>query len=512
MRVHYGYEARTSFFLRPVTACLITWPGNIIAMRPVTAAGVAAVASFFNHVSGSLPLFHQSSYVRFEQLARSGLDYTHNDTIVRMSVLPEHTIAEPALLSDNDIGVIVVAGPFADHPSGEATPPSLHDGISRRMAAPAHSAPALFRGPLIGYSRSVSVCSSSNLDNEGDFRGATSVDSADSLLHAGQWVAAPSLSLDLTPQWLWVTNNTRVPVPELWQWLAADVDKDYSWSVRQGPPAALTNAAADVVLEKVASRAVNRLAAAAGVPDAVLDKLDASLRFTETEAVILGVPIGTGSSGSTHKFNAAGWEGLSLPCTPGSLRISLTEWSFPAEEFSIIARLALADDAWLRAALVKAAEAGVPGALDPPRSSVIIEPEAVVPGAGKWFTESAQDRPYYEAWKRDTNWFDNPVLTFHEKPFVTIKAKLQPRMPPSLDSIVRPLQPNCSDSRNGSGSGGGCLVWNLVQFHCSWTAHEYAKANFTGWLLCGDDDVDGRDNGAIRRGVFASVIAPERHQ
>ena len=94
---------------------------------------------------------------------------------------------------------------------------------------------------------------------------------------------------------------------------------------------------------------------------------------------------------------------------PGSFRVRWTEWSFPRAPFSILARLALDDDAWMRRAKAEAAAQHVEGADRPPNSGQQVAHRDIVPGRVN-FTESARDQPTYWAWHNDTHWMRQAVL------------------------------------------------------------------------------------------------------
>jgi hypothetical protein len=293
-----------------------------------------------------------------------GLDFTWNDTVVHVWVDPMTSgsiAALPATVQDGVLqGMEHVSGPLAALPGARAK-----------------------RGPLLGVNATLEVCSPQGawvLQEAGEEGAPRPPPHPDNITLFGVY-----------------GGLLHIPLAPLWGMLASCQTEDCTYSMRRGPPAALLERLHGVgpsagAREALAREILKAAAAAAGLPATPFP--DAALHVDASCAVVVGVAAGAAAAptlpsaagraaarraGATlptppHRellFSAAARAGARVagylfppllpsssspsslprepPCTPGSLRLTAVEWSFPAEPFHLLTRLALSGDAWLRA-------------------------------------------------------------------------------------------------------------------------------------------------------------------
>ena len=300
-----------------------------------------------------------------------------------------------------------------------------------------------------------------------------------------------------------------MPVDVVFSWLLHDVGHEYCWSVRQAQPDALATLP-DAALEQLAAQALAGLgpaaggggagtgapralsaaaagacggrafctradrssphavsfvaepaeavaaAAAAAAAEAVAAKVAAAAAMSaQSGAASASAPASSPSSSSSA---AAAGSAAPAACVPGSVRVSLSEWSFPSSNFSILARLAMDDDAWVWAARAAAAAEHVEGAERPPNSGVQVAHRDIVPGRVN-FTESARDAPTYWAWANDTHWMRQAVLKLFGETLVAVQARYYPEFRPMLEEFVAARRPAALPPHE---------EWTLVHWHPGW--------------------------------------------
>ena len=146
-----------------------------------------------------------------------------------------------------------------------------------------------------------------------------------------------------------------------------------------------------------------------------------------------------------------------LQCLSGSARIRFTEWSFPSTSFSILARLSMDDDEWVKAARELAIYESVEDATKPIDSGHQYRHKDIVPGKIN-FTETARDQPTYWAWANDTNWMSQAVFKFQGESFWNVSARFYPEFRPTLHEFIERHIPQ----------GRGVENWTLVHWQPGW--------------------------------------------
>jgi hypothetical protein len=245
------------------------------------------------------------------------------------------------------------------------------------------------RGALLGVNATLEKCMAGGEGGGGG--GATSSSSPSWVVvpRPGGAASPPPHPHNLTLYGLYA-GFLHIPLAPLWGWLGACQTLDCTFSMRNGPPAALKAAVASLPnkapggTSALAAQLLAQAAASAGLPAPTFK--EASMHLSKGAAVMVGEVASPTTSTSTSSaaaqasahtatlphilstpynevmFKLPGMAAQALglssalptltfspptPCTPGSLRLTAVEWSFPVEPFMLYSRLALSDDAWL---------------------------------------------------------------------------------------------------------------------------------------------------------------------
>jgi hypothetical protein len=154
-------------------------------------------------------------------------------------------------------------------------------------------------------------------------------------------------------------------------------------------------------------------------------------------------------------------------CIAGSKRIRFTEWSFPPTNFSIMARLALDDDAWVRSARRLAVADHIEDAAKPVDSGYQVPFRDIVPGKIN-FTETARDQPVYWAWANDSHWMRQAVVRVFGTVLWETRARYYPNPRLTLHQFVARYRRNSSSGIYLSSPH----KWTLVHWHPGWIDHD----------------------------------------
>ena len=266
----------------------------------------------------------------------------------------------------------------------------------------------------------------------------------------------------------------RIPVEIVFGWLQDDYKKEYCWSVRQSQPEALSALSLDK-LEKLAHSTFkeSRIQGHKTHNSSPLQTFTLNgVRFTcpaeesyctgvdmisnSAEMYFINIPRSTEellkslSSSETNKQHP-------VQCLAGSARIRFTEWSFPSTAFSILARLAMDDDAWVKSARELAIYESVEDATKSIDSGRQYLHKDIVPGKIN-FTETARDQPTYWAWANDTNWMTQAVFKFQGVSLWNVSARFYPEFRPTLHEFIAKHKPE----------GRGTENWTLFHWQPGW--------------------------------------------
>jgi len=330
---------------------------------------------------------------------------------------------------------------------------------------------SLRRGPLIALNRSVERCSSS-----------------------GQWEEACGgeeglpFCREVGPHSMWDAPNLRVPVDSILSWLRHDTEEQYCWSIVQSQPDFLTlmrreellDIAGHVFVRDDPSHKVTFTREQYGVPltcaagSALCVGVDTS---SPHYLSLLAVPRDAHADVFSPSPRPSSFSLFSTPsdstpaaptCIAGSARIRFTEWSFPRANFSVMARLALDDDAWVRSARRLAVAEHVEDAAKPVDSGYQVPFRDIVPGKIN-FTETARDQPVYWAWANDSHWMRQTVVRVFGTVLWETRARYYPDPRPTLHQFVARFRGNASGDGISSLSP---LKWTLVHWHPGWIDHD----------------------------------------
>lgn len=430
-------------------------------------------------------------HTNLDQLIKNGLNYTHNDTLIRSIIHPHLTHNFPSFLVDpwfTSIEHITDYLPFTD-----SNTEIMNQSYTNDQSNTNHSLNLLRRGPVIGYNRTVSICRQSTTTTTNGGGGEENEG-----IMMGRWITLPSYTYDISSTWLYVTDKIRIPVSDVWNWLRDDINKEYCWSVRQYPPVAYlsttssssssnnNNTSTTPIFQDQLATIIQNIAKEQNLPG------DQSFRIhlSDRDLTVISFLPSSSISQSSHNSPLT-----SSSCTPGTVRLQFTEWSFPSTDFELIARLALVNDTWLEKGKEYAHSLGVPSALDPPPSSIVRLFSSIVP-IDLTYREWTRDQIYTKQLHNDTRMYYQDIITFGreftqnkrieidedylqtllygESYFPTglfslpihwaTRSKWYPPVIPSLESIFTPLSPPSDE-----------LVWTLIHWHPSWLVHEYER-------------------------------------